>query len=104
MLKTLYQLAALSVALIQFTPEIALSHPQQPNNSYYPIVFQPDASLPVCYMQTTDGITLDLSNMCKKTTRKPDVYSENSPPPLQPPTPENPPINESPLGLISYPR
>jgi hypothetical protein len=104
MLKTLYQLAALSVSLIQFTTEIGLSNPQQPINFHHPIVSQADASLPVCYMQTTDGITLDLSNMCKKTTQKPDVYSENGSPPLEPPTRENPPINESPLGLISYPR
>ena len=104
MFKTLYQLAALSLALIQFTAEIALSNPQQPVNSQYPIVSQPETAPPVCYMQTTGGLTLDMSNMCKKTTRKPAVNSENSPPQLEPPTLENPPLNESPLGLISHPR
>ncbi|MEG4273633.1 MULTISPECIES: hypothetical protein [unclassified Microcoleus] len=104
MVKTLYQLAALSVALIQFTAEIALSNPQQPVNSQYPIVSQPDAAPPICYMQTTGGITLDLSNICKKATRKPAVNSENSPPQLEQQTPQNPTLGESPLGLMSYPR
>lgn len=104
MLKTLYKLAALSVALIQFTAEIALSNPQHPVNSQYPIVTQPETELPVCYMQTTGGITLDLSKMCKKTTRKPEVNSENSHPQLEMPTPENPQLGESPLGLILHPR
>ena len=94
----LYRMAALSAASILFTLEIAISNPQ-PVNSHYPIVSQSDASLPICYMHTTGGITLDLSNMCKKTTRKPAVNSENSPPRLEPATPENPPLNESPLAI-----
>ena len=91
-------MAALSAASILFTPEIAISNPQ-PVNSHYPIVSQPDTSLPVCYMQTKGGITLDLSNMCKKTTRQPAINSENSVPQLEPATPENPPLNQSPLAI-----
>jgi hypothetical protein len=64
MLKYLLKLAVLPVAVIAFIAEGALSLPQT-RVSYYPVVPSSNTDKPICYMQTTDGRTLDLASMCK---------------------------------------
>lgn len=52
-------IAALSAALISFMADSAFSSPLK-----YPVIQNPDSYIPFCYIQTAEGQTLDLSNMC----------------------------------------
>jgi uncharacterized protein YjbI with pentapeptide repeats len=54
--------AALSTALTPFTAEATLS-------SEYPVAPNLNVNESVCYMQTEDGRTLDLSNLCANPDR-----------------------------------
>lgn len=64
MLKSLFLIAALPATWILFMQESAFSLPQV-LGFQDPIVPLTDTAKPVCYMQTTDGRTLDLSRMCR---------------------------------------
>jgi hypothetical protein len=64
MLKCFLRIAVLPAALIPFMAEIACSLPQA-EGSYYPVVPTSDTAEPICYMQTIDGRTLDLSKICE---------------------------------------
>jgi hypothetical protein len=64
MLKSFVRIAVLPAALIPFMAEIACSLPQA-GGSYYPVVPTSDTAEPICYMQTIDGRTLDLSKICE---------------------------------------
>lgn len=68
MLRFLCLIAALSTTFISFTPKSARG--EQPSRIFpYPILSSSNTDTPVCYIQTTDGQTLNLSSMCGK---KPD--------------------------------
>ena len=62
MLKLLFRMAALPAILIPFIVQSAFSLPR-PRNSQNSVV-QRDTNKPVCYMETTEGKTLNLSSMC----------------------------------------
>lgn len=63
MLRFLFLTATLSTTLISFMPNSAIS--EQPSRTFrHPTVSNPGAESPVCYMQTADGTTLNLSNIC----------------------------------------
>jgi hypothetical protein len=64
MLQSFLRIAVLPAALIPFMAEIASSLPQA-GGSYYPVVPTSDTVQPICYMQTIDGRTLDLSKICE---------------------------------------
>lgn len=64
MLKSLIKLAVLPVAVIPFIAESAFSLPQA-RGSYYPVLPSSNTDQPICYMQTTDGRTLDLGSLCQ---------------------------------------
>ena len=66
MLKPFHWIAVLSAASILFITPSALTHPLTIASNKYPVVQTSDPNTPVCYMQTTDGSTLNLSNLCKK--------------------------------------
>jgi hypothetical protein len=65
MLKSFVRIAVLPAALIPFMAEIACSLPQA-RGSYYPVVPTSDTDWPICYMQTIEGRTLDLSKICEQ--------------------------------------
>jgi hypothetical protein len=72
MLRFLCLTAALSTTLISFTPKSAMG--EQPSRIFpYPIVSSSDADTPVCYMQTANGQTENLSSMCGKKPEQPAV-------------------------------
>ncbi len=72
MLRFLCLTAALSTTLISFTPKSATS--EQPSRIFpYPILSSSDTDTSVCYIQTTDGQTLNLSSMCGKKPEYPAV-------------------------------
>lgn len=56
--KLSYLTAVLSTALVSLMAEAAFSRPLT-----YPVVQNSDTA-PLCYMQTSDGRTLDLTEMC----------------------------------------
>ena len=64
MYKSLLRLAVLPTALIPLMAQSALSFPQT-EGSYYSSVPTKETDKPICYLQTIDGRTLDLSNMCR---------------------------------------
>lgn len=67
MLRFLCLTATLSTTLISFMAYSAIG--EQPSRTFpHPTVSNPDADSPVCYMQTADGTTLNLSNICGKKT------------------------------------
>ncbi len=68
MLKPFLRITVLSAAFIPFTAKVAFSVPQA-RGSYDAVVPSSKTDKPVCYMQTTDGKTLDLSNMCINESR-----------------------------------
>ena len=57
--KLLNLTAVLWVVLVSLMTEAALGRPLN-----YPVVQSLDRETPFCYMQTPDGKTLDLSNIC----------------------------------------
>jgi hypothetical protein len=56
-------MTALPAALIPFMTQSAFSLPQA-RNSQESVVQSSDTDKPVCYIETTDGTTLDLSSIC----------------------------------------
>lgn len=69
MYKSLLRIAVLSAALIPLMAQSALSFPQT-EGSYYSSVQKKETDKPVCYVQTIDGRTLDLSNICQRDESK----------------------------------
>ncbi|MBD1894929.1 hypothetical protein [Coleofasciculus sp. FACHB-129] len=55
--------ATVSNALISLFPGIAFSLPLQAD-SPYPVVPDSNIDIPVCYLQTEDGRTVDLGKLC----------------------------------------
>ncbi|MBD1889432.1 hypothetical protein [Coleofasciculus sp. FACHB-SPT9] len=55
--------ATVSTALISLFPGIAFSLPLQAD-SPYPVVPASNIDIPVCYLQTEDGRTVDLGKLC----------------------------------------
>ena len=70
MLKCLNPTRTLSTALTLLVTDIAFSQPLRAS-SQYPVVLNSDINKPVCYMQTPDGGTLDLSSLCGKVSSLP---------------------------------
>ncbi len=68
MLKFLFRIAALPTTLIPFMVQSAFSLPPTMNSQGS--VVQRDADKPVCYMETTDGRTLNLSSMCGRNNKR----------------------------------
>jgi hypothetical protein len=69
-------IAVLIATSILFVAETAFSHPLTIGDEY-PVVSSPDTDKPVCYMQTVDGRTLDLSSLCgKKNSAQPQAQSQ----------------------------
>ncbi len=59
-----------SSALILITTKLALA--QQPSrNDQFPVISYSTTNLPVCYMQTQEGLIQDLSSLCGKTSKQP---------------------------------
>lgn len=56
-------IAILSTALVVFSAEVASSN-LRIVGAEYPVVPTPNRDMPVCYIQTSDGRTLDLRNLC----------------------------------------
>ena len=57
-------------AWILTTTKLALA--QQPSRNYqFPVISYSTINLPVCYMQTQDGLTQDLSSICGKSFKQP---------------------------------
>ncbi len=65
MLKSFSLISIISAASILFVSNMAFSN-SLPTGSIYPEVQSPDIAQPVCYMQTPDDRTLDLSRLCEK--------------------------------------
>jgi hypothetical protein len=65
MLKPFSLISIISAASILFVADTAFSN-SLPTGSIYPEVPNLDIAQPVCYMQTGDGRTLNLSRLCKK--------------------------------------
>ena len=55
--------ATVSTALISLFPGMAFSLPLQAD-SPYPVVPASNIDIPVCYLQTEDGRTVDLGKLC----------------------------------------
>jgi hypothetical protein len=69
-------IAVLTATSILFVAETAFSHPLIIGNKY-PVVSRSDTDKPICYMQTVDGRTLNLSRLCeKKTSAQPQAKSQ----------------------------
>lgn len=64
MFKTLTLKSVLVTASIILIGNTASTQPR-PLNSKYPVVLKLDTEEPVCYMQTVDGATLNLSRLCE---------------------------------------
>ncbi|MDF0552402.1 hypothetical protein [Kamptonema sp. UHCC 0994] len=60
-MKIWHSMVALSAVLTPFMAEAALS---QPLNSEFPRVSNPEVYVPICYIETTNGTTLDLRKLC----------------------------------------
>lgn len=67
MLRWFCSAAALSFALTSIMTKVAFSRPLSPV-SQYPKLQNSDVDVPVCYMRTADGRTLDLQRLCGKTS------------------------------------
>lgn len=67
MLRCFCLAAALSVALTPLLTKVAFSRPLSPR-SQYPEVQNSRVDLPICYIQTADGRTVDLQRLCGKTS------------------------------------
>jgi hypothetical protein len=67
MLKSLHLIPVVLAVLLLFIAETP-SRSIAKNYQYpqYPVVSNSDIDMLVCYMQTADGRTLDLSNLCRK--------------------------------------
>lgn len=65
MLKPFSLIPIISATSILFLADTAFSN-SLPTGSIYPEVPNPDIAQPVCYMQTGDGRTLNLSRLCEK--------------------------------------
>jgi hypothetical protein len=65
MLKFFHLTAVLCAASILFIAETALTHPVTVG-SKFPAETNSDTDKPVCYMQTPNGTTLNLSSLCGK--------------------------------------
>lgn len=74
MLKPFSLISIISAASIVFVADTAFSN-SLPTSSIYPEVSNPDIAQPVCYMQTVDGRTLNLSRLCEK-KQKPVVQPQ----------------------------
>lgn len=70
MLKCLNSTRTLSTVLTLLIADIAFGQPLCAS-SQYPVVLNSDINKPVCYMQTLDGGTLDLSSLCGKVSSLP---------------------------------
>ena len=66
MLRCFRLTATLSTVLISLVPGMALSLPLQPD-SPYPVVPASNIDVPVCYLETEDGRTVDLGKLCIQT-------------------------------------
>jgi hypothetical protein len=61
-------MAALPTILIPFMVQSTYSLPQTISSQY--LVVPTDIDKPVCYMETTDGTTLNLTSMCGRNNKK----------------------------------
>ena len=66
MLRFLYFAATLSVAITPLITEVAFSYPVFPASQYPEVQNFNNVNVPLCYIQTTDGRTLDLDKLCSK--------------------------------------
>lgn len=60
-MKIWHSMVALSAVCTPFMAESAFS---QPLNSEFPRVSNPEVYVPICYIETTNGATLDLRTLC----------------------------------------
>jgi hypothetical protein len=79
MLKSFHLTTVFWAASILFITETALTHPLTVG-SKFPVVTRSDTDKPVCYMQTLNGRTLNLSSLCgKKPSAQPqEVIDEDA--------------------------
>ncbi|MEW5857142.1 MAG: FxLYD domain-containing protein [Cyanobacteriota bacterium] len=74
MLKSKHLTVALATASILFVAPSAFSRPLMIASDKYPIMPSSDTDKPVCYMQTPDGRTMNLSRLCeKKPSNRPQI-------------------------------
>lgn len=76
MLRYLYFTATLSTVLISLLPEVGLTSPLLIGNQY-PAVSTSNRDIPVCYLKTEDGRTLDLGKLCKTTPQDSNISSSS---------------------------
>lgn len=60
----LFYLGAVSIALNPTTTKIAFSRPISASSQYPEVQNFNNIDVPLCYIQTTDGRTLDLHKLC----------------------------------------
>jgi len=76
MLKVFPLTTALSAILVAFAPNVGWSLPFSIENPY-PEVSGAAKDLPVCYVQTQDGKTLDLDRVCRQASNEGSKNSSN---------------------------
>jgi len=76
MLKCFFLPTTLSVILIPFMAEVAFSRPVF-SDSQHPKVHNSEVDLPLCYIQTADGRTLNLQKLCNKNSPVPIKASQS---------------------------
>lgn len=113
MLKAFHLIPVISIASILFATETAFSRPPA-TDSRYPVVPSSDINNPVCFMQTADGRTLNLSSLCRKVSQpttqaqphcisKYQCFDTSEPNAASPPPPQYLPATPetiSPVGLV----
>lgn len=67
MLKWFCSAAALSLVMTAIIPKAAFSRPTS-SDYQYPEVPKSDVDIPVCYIQTSEGRTLNLQKLCNETS------------------------------------
>src|SRR5919199_2781623 len=76
MLRYFYLTAVLSTTAISLLPQVAMTTPLLTGNQY-PVVQNSNRDIPVCYLKTEDGRTLDLGKLCKQTPQDSNISSSS---------------------------
>ena len=73
-MRLLRTIAALSAALTPLMAEAAFSRPM-PGTADFPTASNPQVNVPVCFLETPSGTTLDLVSLCGSNARSPKYCS-----------------------------
>jgi hypothetical protein len=78
-LKSFCPTASLTIAFTTFIAEATFSLPL-PQETQSPEVAKSEIDIPICYMQTADGRSLDLSSLCEEQPGNSSIRSARSSP------------------------